>query len=72
MDGKRTMELVGNRVSFDVAEDESLSFWAEKSKEQRLEEMERLRRLIWTHILGKYPDKMQKVGQVVKISTLDE
>ncbi|MFI5195494.1 MAG: hypothetical protein ACHQD8_00255 [Chitinophagales bacterium] len=66
------MELVGKKVTFAEAEEESLLFWANKSWQERLQETERLRRMIWTYLLGSYPVKMEKVGKVIKWSTKEE
>ena len=66
------MELVGKKISFADAEEETLSFWASKSWMERLQETERLRRMIWTYLLGSYPEKMEKIGKVIKWSNLEK
>ena len=63
--------MVGKKVTFAEAEEDELFFWADKNWKERLEETERLRRIIWTHLLGKYPDKMQKVGSFIKWSSVE-
>jgi hypothetical protein len=68
---KRTMALVGSKISFEEAEDSDIIFWANKTIIERLAETERLRKMIWTHVLGSYPVKMEKVGGFVKRPTLD-
>lgn len=67
---ERTMVIVGAKMSFAQAEEIDLSFWADKTYSERLAETERLRRMIWTYKLGTYPNKMKKVGVVIKRSLL--
>lgn len=69
---KREMVVVGKKSTFDEAEIEDLTFWANKTWKERLAEAERLRRIIWTHLLGKFPEKMQKTGEFVKWSSLEK
>jgi hypothetical protein len=68
---KQKMVLTGRKITFANAEEQDTWFWADKTWQERLAETERLRRLIWTHILGTYPTKMQKVGKVVRRTKLD-
>ncbi len=63
---KRTMVMVGKATTFADAADDELLFWLAKSIQERLEETERLRKMIWGHLLGSYPKKIEKVGAVVK------
>ncbi len=72
MEQKRKIEVVGRKLSFAEAEDEDIFYWADKTPQERLAETERLRRLVWTHKLGKYPTKMEKVGRVISKSELDK
>jgi len=58
------MQMVGKKTTFAEAEEEDIVFWFNKSVAERLNEAERLRRMIWTHLLGSYPDKMIHVGSV--------
>jgi hypothetical protein len=69
---KREMEIVGKKVTFEEAEEDEISFWANKTWKERLKEAERLRKIIWTHLLGKFPEKMQKTGEFVKWSSLEK
>jgi hypothetical protein len=72
MEKQRKIALVGRKIGFEEAEEQDILFWASKSWRERLEETERLRRLIWTHLLGSYPSKMEKVGRVIKKSNSEE
>ena len=69
MSEKKKIEIVGRKVSIAEAEENDILFWASRSWQERLIETERLRRMIWTHLLGTYPDKMQKIGKVIKRDT---
>lgn len=66
MEHRQKIVLTGKKVTLSDAEEQDIYFWADKSSEERLIETERLRRLIWTHLLGMYPVKMEKTGRVVK------
>jgi hypothetical protein len=66
------MEVVGRKLTFAEAQEEDDRYWANASVEERLAETERLRREYYTGLLGKYPDKMEKVGRVVSKHELDE
>jgi len=71
MKKKRKIEAVGRVVSFQQAEEEDDLYWANATWQERLAETERLRRKIWTLRLGKFPEKMEKVGRVIHKSELD-
>lgn len=65
-------EIVGRKVSFAQAEEDDLFFWAGKTWQERIAEAERLRRLIWTHRLGYFPETFEKFGRKVLKHQLDE
>lgn len=69
---KREMVIVGKKTTFQEAEDDEILFWASKSWKERVMEAERLRRMIWTHLLGSFPDKMRKTGKVIKWSSVEK
>ena len=71
MKSERKIEVVGRKVSFAQAEEDDFLYWADKTPQERIAETERLRRLIWTHRLGSYPTKIEKVGRVISKSELD-
>ncbi len=66
MEGENKISVTGKKVSKVEADDMDIMFWANKTWQERLAETERLRRIIWTHILGVYPSKIEKVGFVRK------
>lgn len=66
MEKNNKIVITGKKVSKKEADDIDIIFWANKTWQERLEETERLRRIIWTHILGIYPSKIQKTGAVTK------
>ncbi len=72
MEKKRQIEPVGRKVGFQQAEDDDIFYWADKTWQERIAETERLRRLIWTHRFGVYPDKFEKTGRVILKSELEE
>ena len=72
MKSERKIEVVGRVVSFAQAEEDDIFYWADKTPQERIAETERLRRLIWTHRLGSYPTKIEKVGRVISKSELDK
>jgi hypothetical protein len=65
MKKERKIELTGRSVSLREADDLDIEYWLNKSIEERLTETERLRRMIWSFRLGRYPDKMEKTGKTV-------
>lgn len=65
MKKERKIELTGRKVALSDAEDMDIDYWLNKSIEERLTETERLRRMIWSFRLGKYPDKMERTGKSV-------
>ena len=62
---KKNIEIVGRVVRKIEADKIDSDAWLSKTSEERLEETERLRRLIWTFRLGIYPDKMEKTGKCI-------
>ncbi|HEX4374639.1 MAG TPA: hypothetical protein VHZ50_15155 [Puia sp.] len=71
MESKK-IELVGRVVAKDAADEDDFNFWLNKTVEERLAETERLRRMIWTFRLGKYPDKIEKVGKTYNINSISD
>jgi len=69
---ERKISIVGKKVTFAEAENEDIDFWAERTWKERVAEAQRLRRMIWTHLLGSFPERMRKTGQVIKWSTIDK
>ena len=69
---EKKMVITGRKISFAEAEELDLISWANRTVRERLEETERLRRMIWTQLLGYYPNKMEKKGEVVKYSAIDK
>jgi glycyl-tRNA synthetase beta subunit len=69
---ERKMQMTGRKISFAQAEDADIFFWAEKTISERLEEADRLRKIIWTLRLGTYPKKMTKVGKIVRKNEIEE
>lgn len=67
---KREMVLEGKKVTFDEAEQDEITFWADSTWIERLAEAERLRKIIWTHILGKYPEKIEVTGAFINKSKI--
>lgn len=65
MKKERKIELTGRKVSLSEADDMDIEYWLNKSIEARLEETERLRRMIWSFRLGRYPEKMERTGKAV-------
>ena len=66
------MVVVGKKITFAQAEEDELFYWADKNWRERVQETERLRRMIWAHILGKYPEKIEKIGNFVKWSAIND
>ena len=58
------ISVVGKKVSKNEADDLDILYWANRTWQERLAETERLRRMIWTHLLGYYPTKIENVGRV--------
>jgi hypothetical protein len=69
---KNKMEIVGRKISFAEAEDADILFWADKTMNERLIEWDRLRRIIWTKLLGTFPTKMEVVGRKILKSEMSE
>lgn len=63
---KREMVLEGKKVTFEEAEQDEITFWMNSTWKERLAEAERLRKIIWTHVLGTYPEKIEVVGAFIK------
>jgi hypothetical protein len=72
MKGERKIELVGRKVSFAEAEEDDIFYWADKTWQERIIETERLRRLIWGHRLGAFPEKFEISGRKISKSQLQE
>ena len=66
------ISVVGKKVSKNEADDLDILYWANSTWQERLAETERLRRMIWTHLLGYYPTKIEKVGRVIKKNKAEE
>jgi hypothetical protein len=60
------MKKEGWKGSLKEAEERDIDFWANKTPQERLIEAERLRRLIWTYKLGKYPERIEKTGRKIR------
>jgi hypothetical protein len=72
MGKERKIQVVGRKISFANAEDTDIFFWAGKTIGERLQEADRLRRIIWTLRLGKYPEKMAQVGRIVHKNEMED
>ena len=69
---KNKMEIVGRKISFADAEDADILFWAEKTMNERMVECNRLRRIVWTRLLGAFPTKMEIVGRKILKTEMNE
>jgi hypothetical protein len=69
---ERQMAVVGKKTTFSEAEDEDIFFWADQPWTTRLQESGRMRKKIWTFLLGEYPTKMQMTGSFIKWSSIEK
>ncbi len=70
MNVERKIKMVAPKLSFAEAEESDLIFWANKSIAERLQEVQRLRKIIWKRKLGKYPEKMEHIVKKISKSEL--
>jgi hypothetical protein len=55
------IKKVVSRVTFRQAEERDIEYWQNVSAEDKLSEVERLRKSYWSWKLGSYPQSMTKV-----------
>ena len=72
MPEKETLKSGGGKVSFSQTEDDDLFFWADKTIQERLEELYQWNKKIWIKINGSYPNKISKNGGKILKANLDE
>jgi DNA topoisomerase IB len=72
MNKERKIAMVVRKVSLAQAEEDDIVYWANASIEERLTEMNRLRRMIYAKPGQPFPDKMELVGRVIKKSEADK
>jgi len=65
MERPRKIKPVARILSFAEAEEADDLFWANKSIAERLEEAQRLRKIIWGYRLGTYPEKVERVVKII-------
>ena len=71
MEKETKIKRVWRKVSHEQAEEDDLFYWAEKSWQERLREVQELRELIWNSFGNKYPLKIEVIGGK-KIKTLTD
>jgi hypothetical protein len=72
MKGERKIEIVGRKASFAEAEEDDIFYWADKTWQERIVETERLRRMIWIHRLGAFPQEFEITGRKISKNQLEE
>ena len=72
MNKKRKIEIAGGKISFQESEEMDLNYWLSISWQQRLIEVEALRKSIWTKLTGKYPKRIKKTGGKKLFKNQDE
>lgn len=72
MPEKETFKSGGGKVLFSQTEDDDLFFWADKTIQERLEELYQWNKKIWIKINGSYPKKISKNGGKILKANLDE
>ncbi len=67
---ERKIEIVVRKLSFEEEDEEDVDYWMSMSIQKRLEEAYKWNKDVWTHIIGHYPEKIEKTGgKMIKVET---
>ncbi len=72
MEKEGNIELVWRKITHEQSDEDDLLYWSKKTWQERLREVQELRKLIWNSIDGKYPSKIEIAGGKKEKKSTDE